>query len=147
MKTILLAFTWTFVTCLFPIGTLKILNDSLFILILAQRFIFLLLLCIMFEQKDLITDHLKGLNSLATAMNPYSLKIFTITLFVIWAVLNFAYPSVGLSIGYAWSRELLVMVVFIVYIISNHLKQNWFYYFVVDGMMILSAFLCILTTD
>ena len=90
MKTILLSFTWAFVTILIPlqIPVFQMSNAAVFLFI--NRFLFMLMLCIIFDKRDAAVDKIRGLHSLATAIKPGLLHYFMVLILLcyIWATLK-----------------------------------------------------------
>jgi 4-hydroxybenzoate polyprenyltransferase len=141
-KTILLSLTWAYVTTFLPVLDA---NNSQFtpthfvLLLFATRFFFMLLLCIIFDTRDISIDKINGLHSLATDVSKKKLKIILVTvcLLHIFMALLFCYYYANIAQAIAF---IVVGIVFwIMY--AQSLKNNSyvFYYFGVDGLMLLSA--------
>ena len=64
VKTFLLAFTWAYVTVYLPAASSNI-SISEIAYWMVHRFVFMLILCIIFDTRDIETDTIKGLHSLA----------------------------------------------------------------------------------
>jgi len=139
LKTILLAFTWTYVTACVPVlhhhGELT--DTSLFII--SRRFLFMLMLCIIFDNRDVAVDKIRGMRSLATDLSPRTLQLFIIILFFLLFGTNFAYVWVGISIPHAIALQVSTIALLITYFYSTRKQGYFFYYFFVDGVMLFSA--------
>jgi 4-hydroxybenzoate polyprenyltransferase len=141
-KTILLSLTWAYVTTFLPVldANNSQFTPTLFVLLLfATRFFFMLLLCIIFDTRDISIDKINGLHSLATDVSKKKLKIILVTvcLLHIFMALLFCYYYANIAQAIAF---IVVGIVFwIMY--AQSLKNNSyvFYYFGVDGLMLLSA--------
>ncbi|MBK7556801.1 MAG: hypothetical protein IPI54_00070 [Chitinophagaceae bacterium] len=70
----MLAFTWCYVTAFLPIQKTYWQLDSPEIFIITRRFLFMLMLCIIFDNRDKTVDKIRGLRSLATDLSPGVLK-------------------------------------------------------------------------
>jgi len=70
LKTILLAFTWTYVTVIIPLGKDYSLLTHADLFIISRRFLFMLMLCIIFDNRDKDIDKIRGLHRLATVLKP-----------------------------------------------------------------------------
>jgi 4-hydroxybenzoate polyprenyltransferase len=139
VKTILLSFTWAFVTILIPLQIPVFQMNKAGVLLFINRFLFMLMLCIIFDKRDAAVDKIRGLHSLATAIKPRSLHYFMafILLCYIGATLQMTFYGVG-----AWHIAALIIAGLIaqwIYVLSLQKRGYLFYYFVVDGLMFLSA--------
>jgi 4-hydroxybenzoate polyprenyltransferase len=142
VKTLLLAFTWTFVTAYLPIQQAGINTEaSLSLLLLFQRFIFMLVLCLIFDCRDAATDKIIGLHSLATDLKPVLVNWIFYILFGLLCIVNILFYINGLSLSESVALFLITIICFFVYLFSFQKRGYFFYYFLVDGLMILSAVL------
>jgi 4-hydroxybenzoate polyprenyltransferase len=99
----------------------------------------MLMLCIIFDARDTKVDKIRGLQSLTTLLSSKSVKQIMSVVFAAY-LLN----GIILRIYYheiAQIAALLVSGVFtaIVYLLSLKKQGYFFYYFVVDGIMLFSA--------
>lgn len=145
-KTGLLAFTWAYVTVILPASTVSPGIHETTLLLLAARFFFMLMLCSIFDQRDSKMDKLKGLHSLATDVSDQALR-------VIMAVSFIGYMAAGIWVrtitGASWQLAGFVitgLLVWWVYRLSLKKQGYNFYYFVVDGLMLVSALLTLLAS-
>ncbi len=141
LKTALLAFTWMFVTVYLPIVNNKIPWSTLEILLLVKRFLFMLMLCIVFDNRDVKIDKINGLRSLATDLPPKMMQGLIFLVFILLFTLNFFLGKYGLDDGQVTALQLSSLATLLVYFFSLKKQGYFFYYFVVDGMMILMALL------
>jgi 4-hydroxybenzoate polyprenyltransferase len=146
IKPILLAGSWAFVTVFFPLYeynnfSLPSLN-SLFI----HRFLFILLLCMIFDSRDVETDRKKGINTLATSLTKVGIKqvfVFVLLMYILSTIwLDY------LQINHSQAISLLVTGLFcwVLFMKSSEKKGYYFYHFWVDGLMIFSAFAVYMAT-
>lgn len=138
-KTVLLAFTWAYITTILPAIDLLQTNIIPVCVLLAARFCFMLLLCIIFDKRDISVDKSHGLHSLATDTPEKSLNTIIHLVFI-------AYVVIGLMLRYNFNDKpqmfaFLITGGFVWWIYTLSLKKQGylFYYFVVDGLMIVSA--------
>jgi 4-hydroxybenzoate polyprenyltransferase len=141
-KTILLSLTWAYVTTFLPV--LNISNTNFtptlsVILLFAVRFFFMLLLCIIFDTRDISIDKIHGLHSLATDVGKKKLLIILALVYILHIftalVFCFYYANVAQAIAF-----ILVGIVFwMMYVQSLKNNDYVFYYFGVDGLMLLST--------
>jgi 4-hydroxybenzoate polyprenyltransferase len=141
VKTILLAFTWTFVTAYLPLHTIRIAMETTAWYLLVQRFLFMLMLCILFDNRDIAADKIKGLHSLATDLPPKTMQWLVYLIFILLFTVNFLFRFNGATSLQSMALQLAALNTFVVYFFSNKKQGFFFYYFLVDGLMILSALL------
>ncbi len=136
-KAILLAATWTYVTALLPLIHA---GESASIYLIAARFFFMLTLCIVFDKKDILADRRHHLHSIAT-----DLPLKTVSLYSTISILSYGFfyflwiQNSGNTFLYL-SLLVVLASLFIVLRLSYKKQGFYFYYVVVDGLMIWSAF-------
>ncbi len=141
LKTILLAFTWTFVTAWLPLADQNLHFTVIGILIMAKRFLFMLMLCILFDNRDIAVDKVHGLHSLATDLSPKTMQYLIYAVFVALFALNFFLGRHGLTAKQVAALQLSAIINLLVYFFSTKKQGYLFYYFIVDGMMVLMVLL------
>jgi len=146
VKTVLLAFTWMFVTAYLPMSQFDVQFTVLGCLLLIKRFLFMLMLCILFDNRDAAVDKIRGLSSLATDLSPAVMKRLIYILFGLLFLLNFLLGQYGITLKQRIALQLASISTLIVYFYSTKKQDYFFYYFVVDGMMFLSALLVTLAS-
>jgi 4-hydroxybenzoate polyprenyltransferase len=142
-KTIFLSFAWAHVTALLPLVIRLPHYSNEGFLFVANRFLFIYAICILFDYRDVEEDRKAGIRSLITLLSERgigmlfwsSLALFTLTscLLVPWfgwivSALLFL-PAVILACIYSWSKKNF---------------SDYLYYFILDGLMMLSAPLLLL---
>ena len=139
LKTGLLAFTWTYVTVIIPVQQGIFISSFSVGLLFAARFLFMLMLCIIFDSRDINVDKIHSLRSLATDVSKQ-------TLAVIMAIVFTCYLAIGFLLRYYFDDTAQVIaffitgiVVLLVYRLSLKKQDYFFYYFLVDGLMLFSA--------
>lgn len=146
VKTLLLAFTWTFVTVGFPViaGMVKV--DALVWMLCLLRWIFILLLAIIFDTRDIDIDRMRAFHSLATDLNPQMMKIMVGILFLLYMLLLVVLFLMGLGVYQAIALALSGVVLWVVYRMSLTMRGYYFYYFLVDGVMLFTTIASIVAT-
>ena len=138
-KTVLLAFTWSYITTILP--SVNLLHTSLIpvLVLLLARFCFMLLLCIIFDKRDITVDKSHGLHSLATDTPAKILNTIIYTVFILYFIM-------GLMLRYHFNDKSQMFaflvtggIVWWVYTLSLKKQGYLFYYFLVDGLMLVSA--------
>lgn len=138
-KTFLLAFTWTYVTVFIPLQKTYLLLSSAELFVFTRRFLFMLMLCIIFDNRDKAVDKIRGLHSLATVLKPAHLRVLIYLIFVILFTTNFLYSYYGITFSQSVALHISTLALLAVYFYSIKKRSYLFYYFFVDGMMLFSA--------
>lgn len=140
-KTIFLAVVWTYVTTVLPI----VINHFPFrteeILFIIMRFFLIYSICIIFDLRDREQDNQEGIRSLITTLSLHSIdRLFyaCITVFLLACTALYFY-------GFGILLILLLMIPGIItallYPFAKRNTSDYFYYFLLDGLMMLSALL------
>ncbi|MBK8608684.1 MAG: hypothetical protein IPL84_01675 [Chitinophagaceae bacterium] len=139
LKTLLLAFTWAYVTVFIPLQKSFPALDHADYFILTRRFLFMLMLCIIFDNRDKAIDKIRGLHSLATDLKPVVLKVIIYLIFAVLFISNFLYRDYGLSLSQSVALQVSTLALLVVYFYAAKPRSYLFYYFIVDGLMLFSA--------
>ena len=139
LKTLLLAFTWMFVTAFLPLVQQQLQFKAIGILIMAKRFLFMLMLCIIFDNRDVAVDKVHGLHSLATDLQPKTMQWLITVVFASLFTLNFFLGRHGVDAKQVLALQVSALATLFVYFYSTKKRGYLFYYFIVDGMMALMA--------
>lgn len=138
-KTILLAFTWSYVTAFMPLQKTYMLLDAADLLIISYRFLFMLMLCILFDNRDKAVDKIRGLRSLATDVKPGQLKILICIIFLILFTSILFYKNYNITYYQSVALQISTLALAAVYFYAAKKRTYLFYYFIVDGLMLFSA--------
>lgn len=147
LKTTLLAFTWAYVTVIIP--AIPVLETSLqpVAVLFIARFFLMLMLCIIFDMRDMGIDKIHGLHSLATDVSKPVLKnimLFAFAFFIAAGILvRYQFNDIPQLVAFAGTGA----VVWFVYRMSFKKQGYLFYYFLVDGLMLISAGLTFLAAS
>ncbi len=139
LKTILLAFTWAYVTVIIPAAPVLATATAPVLSLMVARFCFVGMLCVIFDRRDIKLDEAHAIHSIATDLSKPTLTKLMLLAFMI-------YMAAGLLVRYHFSDSyqfaafiVTGLVVGWVYLLSLQPRGYLFYYFVVDGLMIFSA--------
>ncbi|HNP54500.1 MAG TPA: hypothetical protein PKK69_07775, partial [Ferruginibacter sp.] len=138
-KTILLSFTWTIVLHAWPFGSIRSAFEFPYYWYFIGRFCLLLILCILFDARDVRVDRERSFRSLATDLPVYWIHAISLA-----SVLGFGYAmhqylrAVPVLHQYAVVMG-TVIVLAVLYRMSFQQRGYYFYYFGVDGMLLLNA--------
>ncbi len=139
LKTILLAFTWAYVTVIIPAAPVLASQTPAVLSLLVARFFFVGMLCVIFDRRDIQLDATHAIHSIATDLSKATLHKLMLLAFTI-------YMAAGLLVRTHFSDTSQFAAFFVsglvvgwVYLLSLKPRGHLFYYFVVDGLMIFSA--------
>lgn len=137
-KTIFLAFAWAHVTSLLPLVLLMKQLQPQHIWFVVNRFFFIYAICIVFDRRDAEKDREAGIKSLITYLNEKGIDILFWTIVVVFTVTSVILMN--------WFSLLVVTILFfpiiilcLLYYPSKKNSSDYLYYFVLDGLMMLSA--------
>lgn len=139
LKTVMLAATWAYVTAFLPMQKAFHLLDNADLFIISRRFLFMLMLCIIFDNRDKAVDKIRGLRSLATDLRPAAMNWLIYLIFFLLFTSNFFYRNYGISLGQSIALQVSTLALLVVYFFSTKRQGYLFYYFLVDGLMLFSA--------
>ncbi len=146
LKTFILAFTWSFVTVLLPAHNIVFESPGLIFLIFIIRFSFMQMLVIIFDTRDIKIDQLYSLHSLATDFPSWVIKIIMISLFVLYNVLLLIFMLHAGNLSHTIALASVGIATIVLYVASLKNRGYYFYYFIIDGLMLFSALATFLAT-
>lgn len=143
-KTIFLAFAWMYVTTILPVQLSDQPWKTDFYLFAAGRFFLIYAICILFDYRDREYDKSIGIRSLITWLSERAIaNLFTLSL-LLFATFTF----LMLQYGYEYIIISILLIPGIITATLYKLATNKFsdllYYFVLDGLMALSALLTLI---
>lgn len=140
-KTIFLAFVWMYVTSLLPFLISGRAWQPAFTWFACSRFLLIYAICILFDYRDREDDKADGIRSMITWFNDRGINIlFSISL-ALFAVCTTMLYTAGFAVV---TIAVLLVPGIITGTLYNYAKRNfsdYLYYFVLDGLMMLSAIL------
>ena len=142
-KTIFLAFAWAHITSLLPLVIeIKTLNAA-HVWFVVNRFFYIYAICILFDYRDVEEDRRAGIKSLITYLNEKGIDALfwgSVGITVITSFILLKYFSIVTVIA------LLIPVILLslLYYPSKRNFSDYLYYFILDGLMMLSAPLLVL---
>jgi hypothetical protein len=139
-KTLLLAVIWTLVTWWFPQVSRPESLSTWAVVLGFQRFILMLILCMLFDQRDVEADRLMQRSSAATVFSSTLFnRMMTLLLIFLFGVHQWAY-AVGLpqAVWLGW-QVLTLILAGLCFWQRQRKPAPAFYLVVVDGMMLLFA--------
>jgi 4-hydroxybenzoate polyprenyltransferase len=143
-KTIFLAFVWMYVTTVLPVVVSDRPWSNDFFLFVIYRFFYIYAICIIFDYRDREDDKRSGVKSLITYLPDKAITAIFYLSLVIGSVCAILLAGYGISII---NVVLLIIPGIITLLIYERAKKNFselLYYFVLDGLMALSAVLMLI---
>ncbi|MEO8719747.1 MAG: UbiA family prenyltransferase [Ginsengibacter sp.] len=143
LKIITLALLWTLVTVWFPVSG-RAYDTGLYTFIFIKRFIFIFILCLLFDMRDIEVDRSEKINTLAVVLGrkkSYTLSYVLLFVFVLLSIAQYFYlPQMEFLVAMLFSA-----VVTLITIVSTKKTNSDFIYLAgIDGMMLLQAILVFL---
>lgn len=140
-KTIFLAYSWTHVTAFLPLELSDSTWDNARYLFVINRFFLIYPICILFDLRDKEEDKREGIRSMITEFDKRGVGV------IFWgSLLVFFGTTIGLyftGINIPVLLALLApgLLLAMLYHYSQRTLSDYFYYFVLDGLMMLSGLL------
>ena len=145
MKITTLALLWTLVTVWFPVDQMHF-NTGSFLLIFVRRFIFMFILCLLFDIRDTEIDRIENIRTLPVMLGirkTYLLCYILLLVFVAFTVLQFfKFPETTPLLVMLFSA----MATFFTIRYTRNNNSDYVHLAVVDGMMLLQSLLVIITS-
>lgn len=143
-KTIFLAFVWMYITTLLPILISGIPWQPAFAWFACSRFFLIYAICILFDYRDREDDRQDGIRSMITWFNERGINnLFALSLLLFLVFTLLLWRSVP-----GWLNLVLLLapgaVVGLVYPYAKKHFSDYLYYFVLDGLMMLSGLLMLI---
>lgn len=137
-KTIYLSLAWTYVTAVLPIIISGQTFTTASVYLILHRYFFLYALCILFDNRDREEDIKQGIRSLITFFNERGIAVLFYISAVLSIIMAFLFACINSTFlsGILLSLPLVVAAVLFPFIKTG--KNDYLYYFVLDGLMGLS---------
>lgn len=144
-KTIYLAASWAHVTALLPLVMEVKTIAPQHVLYVINRFFFIYAICIVFDRRDVESDRKAGIKSLITYLSSKGVdRLFWLAEIAVLATCILLLHWLG------WINVLILLLpaslMAILYEPSKQSTSDYLYYFLLDGLMALSAPILILAT-
>ncbi len=144
-KTIFLAFVWMYVTTFLPIA----IDDNHWglsaTLFCIHRFFLIYAICIIFDYRDRLYDRQQGIRSMITHFSEGGVNALFVVSLLLFA-LSTAWFCYLLQTGWLYFAALLVpgILTALLYPYAKKNFSDYLFYFVLDGLMMLSALLMLI---
>ena len=142
-KTIFLAFAWTHVTTLLPMVMQSPELTAPQEWFVVNRFFFIYAICILFDYRDVEEDRKAGIRSMITFINAKGVDILFWGSLVAYAGTTVMFAG-QFNIAETISLLMPGCILSLLYYYSKNNFSDYLYYFILDGLMMLSAPLLLL---
>ncbi len=140
LKIITLALLWTLVTVWFPVSNMPV-NTSIFLLVFGKRFIFMFVLCLLFDMRDIEIDKRENIKTLAVILGKkksYLTAYAGLFLFLVMSLFQYVY--------WGDARVFIAMIIsaaltFLTIEFTKKTNSDLVFLAGIDGMMLLQALL------
>lgn len=140
IKIITLALLWTLVTVWFPIVNLSF-EKNIFLFVFFKRFVFMFILCLLFDVRDIGIDRKENINTVAVILGKkksYYLAYISLIIFIILSFLQFYYFD---DKGVLIAMLLSAAATFFIIEVTKKSNSDFVYLAGIDGMMLLQVLL------
>lgn len=143
-KTIFLAFVWMYATTILPAIIAGVGWNADILLFATGRFFLIYAICILFDFRDRKDDKAAGIRSMITYFSEKGINIlFTLSL-IIYAVVTFLLYYYNYSIKSILFLLLPGIITAVLYKYAKRNLNDFFFYFILDGLMMFSSLLTII---
>lgn len=142
LKILVLAYVWTLITVWFPTVTLTEITKG-FQVVFIQRFVFIFILCLAFDIRDMNSDTRENIHTVPIAIGrkrSYQLVILLLILFLVISFFHFRLTRHFMQFN---AMILSALATYFAVDYSKRLKTDLYYLAVIDGMMLLQPILVI----
>lgn len=147
LKLLMITLVWTMSCVLLPIleaqaGHLATISMRDTTILIAKRFLFIGALAIPFDIRDLFEDKQLGLKTIAVAWGEKNAYLFCQVLLLGYVILLFLFRNIGFNADF-WALTLSVILTGWLIFKSKWEKNEYYYFFYMDGVLILQYILVI----
>jgi 4-hydroxybenzoate polyprenyltransferase len=143
-KTVFLAFVWTLVTCILPFVFAESEIENTGIIYIVSRFFFIFTICVLFDERDIEKDREEGIRSMITYYNAAGIQR------ILWGSLVVSFITLLILFFFNFSIFYIILLllpfpVFILFYTKWFNRNNdYHFYFVLDGLIMLHGLLLLL---
>lgn len=143
LKILTITLLWTLVTVWFPVNSMPVANE-LFWLIFLKRFVFMFVLCLLFDVRDMEIDSSDNINTLAVMMGKKRSYFLSYTLLILFVVLSFVQYFYLPQTGFLIAMLISAAATFLTIELTKKTNSDYVFLAGIDGMMLLQAILVFL---
>jgi 1,4-dihydroxy-2-naphthoate octaprenyltransferase len=143
-KTFLLSFTWTYVTVIMPVWIYAGHWSFGHTIFCISRFSLIYPICLLFDFRDREEDLRQGLVTLPSRISTQALKIIFYTILTIFTASTLFLLNYGFQLKEVMMLLIPGIILAFLYPMATRNHSDHLYYFILDGLMMLSALMSIL---
>lgn len=140
LKIITLALLWTLVTVWFPVNSMRY-DPYLFLLVFVKRFVFMFVLCLLFDVRDIEIDGKEKINTLAVMLGKKKSYSVSYLLLIVFAIFSFAQYFYLPQMGFLIAMLISAIATYVTIEFTKRNNSDFIYLAGIDGMMLLQAML------
>lgn len=140
-KTIFLAYSWTHVTAFLPIELSGFTWTNAQYLFVINRFFLIYPICILFDLRDKEEDKREGIRSMITEFDKRGVVVIFWGSMLVFLATTIGLYLTGMSIPVLGALATPGVLLAALYGYSQKTLSDYYYYFVLDGLMMLSGLL------
>ena len=140
LKIITLSLLWTLVTVWFPVNNIDV-ATPIFILVFVKRFIFMFILCLLFDMRDIEIDSNEKINTLAVILGRKKSYFLAYVLLIVFLILSFVQYQYFPQSAFLTAMLISAIATFFTIEITKKSNSDFVYLAGIDGMMLLQAVL------
>jgi hypothetical protein len=146
LKIFLIAIVWSAMTTCLPIISLEISTKNATIYqLFIEKACFILALCIPFDIRDRIWDKATNVKTIPLSFGVRNAKIFSLIALTISMSMVYLLKSSGIFSDWLAIKLAVVYLISAFFIIkTNENRSDYYYYGIIDGMILLQSFVAIL---
>jgi 4-hydroxybenzoate polyprenyltransferase len=140
LKIITLSLLWTLITVWFPVVNFSF-STSIFLFVFLKRFVFMFILCLLFDVRDIEIDTEERIRTVAVILGrkrSYHLAYISLIVFIILSLVQFYFFD---DMGVLIAMLLSAIATFFTIEITKKINSDFVYLAGIDGMMLLQALL------
>jgi 4-hydroxybenzoate polyprenyltransferase len=138
VKIITLALIWTLVTVWFPVVNFSF-EKNIFAFVFLKRFVFMFVLCLLFDVRDIEIDREEHINTVAVILGKkksYYVAYISLLVFIILSLIQFYFFD---DKGVLIAMLLSAVITFFTVECTRRTNSDFIYLAGIDGMMLLQA--------
>ena len=140
LKIITLALLWTLVTVWFPVNNF-LFEKNIFVFVFFKRFVFMFMLCLLFDIRDIEIDRQENITTLAVFLGKKKSYLLAYSFLIFFVILSFFQFLYFADKGVLIAMLLSAAATFFTVELTKKINSDLVYLFGIDGMMLLQAIL------
>jgi len=138
LKIITLSLLWTLVTVWFPVNSMNV-ETKLFLFVFVKRFVFMFILCLLFDMRDIEIDNNENIHTTAVVLGRKKSYFLAYVLLVIFIGLSIVQYHYFPQTAFLPAMLISAAATFVTIEITKKSNSDFVYLAGIDGMMLLQA--------